>query len=201
MMGLDSMRAVSQVVGRRTTLRYLAVGVGASLLAACKGNDDGKRGTGGRTEGEGGSGGASPAPGVTGKAFAAFVRGSWKVTSEMPGGDTYTYTVTVADGVWTMDLGGGRSAKGTWALSNGRLALQVPEKLGETDSDLQAAGAENVPASVGDSVSLGLPWQPPGASGTGSGERLEVEYNKKAGMRIRHTEQSGSMTVHHCVRA
>ncbi|QTD99148.1 hypothetical protein S1361_17490 [Streptomyces cyanogenus] len=196
-MGLDSVRAVSQVVGRRTTLRYLAVGVGASLLAACKGNDDGKGGT---TEGEGGSGGTSPAPGVTGKAFAAFVRGSWKVTSEMPGGDTYTYSVTVTDGVWTMDLGEGKSAKGTWALGNGRLALQVPERLGDTGADLQNAGAENVPASVGDSVSLGLPWQPPGASGTGAGERLEVEYDKKAGMRIRHTEQSGSMTVHHCVR-
>ncbi|AYN40807.1 hypothetical protein D9753_20125 [Streptomyces dangxiongensis] len=87
-MGLDSVRAASRVVGRRTTLRYLAAGVGASLLAACKGN------------GTGGSSGESP---------------------------------------------------------------------GESD--------------------------------TGSGERLEVEYTKQAGVRIRHTETSGSMTVHHCVRA
>jgi hypothetical protein len=191
------------VVGRRTTLRYLAVGVGASLLAACKGNDDGNRKSEGSGNGGGkdGSGGTPVTPGVTGRAFAAFVRGSWKVTSEMPGGDTFTYTMTVDDGVWTMDAGGGRSTKGTWSLQNGRLALRVPERLGDADSDPEDAAAENVPASVGDSVSLGLPWQPPGASGTGSGERLEVEYNKKAGLRIRHTEPSGSMTVHHCVRA
>lgn len=140
-------------------------------------------------------------PGVTGKAFAAFVRGSWKVTSEMPGGDTFSYTMTVDDGVWTMDAGGGRTTKGTWSLQNGRLALRVPERLGDSDSELEDAAAENVPASVGDSVSLGLPWQPPGEPDTGSGERLEVDYNRKAGVRIRHTEPSGSMTVHHCVRA
>ncbi|MFI9806401.1 hypothetical protein ACIHEJ_18955 [Streptomyces sp. NPDC052301] len=193
-MSIDAVRAASRVVGRRTTLRYLAVGVGASLLAACKG----KSGSDGST----GSGGPSATAGVTGKAFAAFVRGSWKVTSQPPGAsaEAYTYTVTIGDGTWAMEAGG-RSPKGTWSLQGGRLALRVPERLDPDSEEMDDAAAENVPATVGDSVSVGLPWQPPGTSGTGSGERLEADYTKQAGLRIRHFDANGSMTTHHCVRA
>ncbi|MFE3599670.1 hypothetical protein [Streptomyces sp. NPDC059142] len=201
------MRAASRLVGRRTTLRYLAVGVGASLLAACKGNDkaqsDGSEdrsgdGTGGGT----GGGGSSPGPsGVTGRAFAAFVRGTWKVTSTMPGasGESYSSSVTVDGGTWSMDSGGGEPSKGTWSLQGTRLEMRVPKHPGE--DELHDTAADNVPATIGDSVSVGLPWQPPGASGTASSERLEVDYNEKAGLRIRHFDAHGSMTVHQCVRA
>ncbi|AOR33735.1 hypothetical protein BFF78_24115 [Streptomyces fodineus] len=204
-MSLDAVRAASRVVGRRTTLRCLAIGVGASLLAACKGKSKGvgkHSGTGhGTSRRNGGFGSPSPTSTVAGRAFAAFVRGKWRVTSTMPGasGKSYTYTVTVGDGTWNMDSGGGAGAKGAWALQGGRLALRVPERLSES-GELHDAAAENVPATVGDSVSLGLPWQPPGESGTGSGQRLEVDYNKQAGVRIRHFDASGSMTVHQCAR-
>ncbi|MFF5534113.1 hypothetical protein ACFY71_16745 [Streptomyces cinerochromogenes] len=201
-MSLDAVRAASRLVGRRTTLRYLAIGVGASLLAACKGNGDDKGH--GRTKGTGGQDGDAPSgtTGVTGRAFAAFVRGSWKVTSQPPGAsaEAYTFTLTVGDGTWTMDAGG-RSPKGTWALQDGRLVLRMPERLDPDSSDTDEAAASNVPGTVGDSVSVMLPWQPPGASGTASGERLEVDYNEKAGVRVRHVDAHGSMTVHHCVRA
>ena len=205
---MRDVRAVSRAVGRRTTLRYLAIGVGASLLAACKGNDKGNdKGKGGADDGSSGGGGGQASPtvttGPTGRALAAFVRGKWKITSEMPGRETFTYAATVDDGVWTLDFGGGKTSNGTWALQGGRLALKVPEDLGSADSDeLTDAAAENVPASVGDSASLFLPWQPPGHPDTSDGQRLDVNYSGKGGvLRIRHIEASGSMTVHTCARA
>ncbi|UFR03933.1 hypothetical protein KBP30_23385 [Streptomyces sp. Go40/10] len=201
-MSLDGVRAASRLVGRRTTLRYLAIGVGASLLAACTGNGNDDQGHG-KAKGGGSKDGGSPsgATGVTGRAFAAFVRGSWKVTSQPPGAsaEPFTFTITIGDGTWAMDAEG-RSPKGTWALQDGRLALRLPERLDPDSSDTEEAAAANVPATVGDSVSLMLPWQPPGGSGTASGERLDVEYTKQAGLRIRHFDAHGSMTVHHCVR-
>ncbi|WP_158973156.1 hypothetical protein [Streptomyces griseus] len=208
-MTLDAARAMSRVVGRRTALRCLAVGVGASLLAACKSGEKHKGGdkaAGGGTGSSGGSGGeSSPSPtsGVTGRALAAFVRGSWKITSETTGGDTVSYSARVDDGVWTLDFGGGKSQKGTWAFQGGRLALRAPEHLngGSSSDELADAAAANVPATVGDSVSLLLPWQPPGFPSTDSGQQLDVNYTKKTGvLRIRHMEASG-MTVHTCTRA
>ena len=196
-MSLDAVRTVTRVVGRRTSLRYLAVGVGASLLAACKGSGETK-GNGSGGEGGGGNSGTN---GVASKALTAFVRGSWKITTDTTDGKTVAYSATVDDGTWTLDFGGGKTQKGTWALQGGRLGLRVPEHLGSDSSELADAAAENVPATVGDSVSLLLPWQPPGLSGTGDGQRLDVNYTKKSGvLRIRHIEASG-MTVHTCTKA
>ena len=201
-MNMRDVRAVTRVVGRRTTLRYLAVGAGAALLAACKGKDEGKGGDGGSGgDGGGGTSGPSPSHGVTGRAFAAFVNGTWKVRSETAGGDGGTYTVTVSDGVWNLNWGGGDTWRGTWAMQGGRLALRVPESKNAPE-ELTGAAADNVPASVGDSVSLLLPWQPPGESDTSGGQRLDVNYTAKSGvLRIRHFDRSGSMTVHTCTRA
>lgn len=187
---MRDIRAAARVIGRRTTLRYLAVGVGASLLAACE-----KGGSGG----SGGGGGGTTGP--AGKAFAAFVRGTWNVESTSVNGDKGTCTVTVDDGVWTIDWPGEEAWHGTWALQGGRLALQVPESPSSPE-DLTDAAATDVPSTVGDSVGLALPWQPPGATGTGDGQKLEVDYNGKAGLlRIRHVEAGGSMTIHTCTRA
>jgi hypothetical protein len=205
---MSDVRAVTRVVGRRTTLRYLAIGVGASLLAACRGKDDknGAKGGGGGSSSGGGGGtpstsGPSASPGVTGRAFAAFVTGTWKVRSETAGGDSGTLTATVSDGVWNLNWGGGETWRGTWAMRGGRLGLRVPESKSDPE-ELTDAAADNVPASVGDSVSLLLPWQPPGQSDTSGGERLDVNYTGKSGvLRIRHFDRSGSVTVHTCTRA
>ncbi|MFI5688687.1 hypothetical protein [Streptomyces sp. NPDC051636] len=204
-MSIEAWRAASRLVGRRTTLRYLTVGVGASLLAACKGNDEGKgKGPGksqrtGKDEGTAGTSGSSPAPGVTGKAFAAFVRGSWKVTSKPSSGAPFSYSMNIADGTWSMN-GDGKSVNGTWALQDGRLVMSVPEDMGGDSSGGQSAAASNVPASVGNSVNQVLPWQPPGTAGTGSGQRLEVMYADGV-LHIRHVDENGSTTEHTCTRA
>jgi hypothetical protein len=218
-MSLDALRAMSRMVGRRTALRYLAVGVGASLLAACKGDGERKSGggakddgetTGGDGQGGSGSGGSSGTgsgnggtKGVAGNTLAAFVRGSWKITTETTDGESFSYSATVEDGAWTLDFGGGTAEQGTWALRGGRLVLGVSERFGRGEGagePTDEAAAENVPATVGDSVSLFLPWQPPGMPGTGDGQQLDVNYAKQTGvLRIRHIEPSG-MTVHTCTR-
>jgi hypothetical protein len=208
----EALRAASRLVGRRTALRCLAVGVGASLLAACKGGDESKPGKrdggsdaagGGGDHGTGGSGGTGTG-GVAAQSFAAFVRGSWKITSESTNEERFTYTATVGDGVWTLDFGQGATERGTWALQGGRLVLGVPERFAGgdlADGQTEEAAAENVPATVGDSVSLFLPWQAPGLAGLDDEQRLDVNYDKKSGvLRIRHIEPGG-MTTHTCTRA
>lgn len=225
-MSFAALRAASRLVGRRTALRCLAVGVGASLLAACKGGDEaepgkkngesatagdgGGHGTGGNGEGDhtsgsgnGGSGGTGTG-GVAAQSFAAFVRGTWKITSETTNEERFSYTATVGDGVWTLDFGQGVAERGTWTLRGGRLVLDVPERFAGgdlADGQTEEAAAENVPATVGDSVSLFLPWQAPGLAGLDDEQRLDVNYDKKSGvLRIRHIEPGG-MTTHTCTRA
>ncbi|MCF1594596.1 hypothetical protein [Streptomyces muensis] len=119
----------------------------------------------------------------------------------MPDESSFSCTATIDDGTWTLDFGDGKTTRGTWALQGGRLALQVPEDLGGGGpGDMEEAAAENVPASVGDSLSLFLPWQPPGFPGVSDDQRLDVNYSGKNGvLRIRHMESSG-MTIHTCTR-
>ncbi|MER6731151.1 hypothetical protein [Streptomyces puniciscabiei] len=208
-MSIEAWRAASRLVGRRTALRCLTAGVGASLLAACKGNDEGKGKGLGKSQGKGkgkgkhkgrfGTGASSPTPGVTGMAFAAFVRGSWKVTSKPSSGAPFSYSMDIGDGTWSMN-GSGKSVKGTWALQGGRLVMSVPEDMGGDSSGAQSAAASNVPAAVGTFVNQVLPWQPPGTAGTGSGQRLEVRYANRV-LHISHVDENGSVTEHTCTRA
>ncbi|MFE5296534.1 hypothetical protein [Streptomyces sp. NPDC056632] len=193
-MSLRDVRAVTRVVGRRTALRYLALGVGASLVAACKSESttDGPNGiTGGQP---------NPAPTVTGRALAAFMRGRWTVMAEIGNEDPATLTAVIDDGTWSLESGDGQSSKGTWSLAGGRLSLQVPERLGSADQgDMEEAAATNLPASFGDSLSLILPWQPPGSSGSSGGENLSVDYAGNV-LRVRHIEGDNTNTFT-CTRA
>ncbi|MFD0144202.1 MULTISPECIES: hypothetical protein [unclassified Streptomyces] len=204
-MSMRDVRAATRVVGRRTAVRYLAIGVGASLLAACTGNGNGEaKGGSGPDGGSGGAGGGQPTPTATvaDRALAAFVRGKWSITSEIGNESPFTYTAVITDGFWTLEYGEGQTSTGSWDMSGGRLSVQVPENLGSggEGGDTEEAAALNVPATIGDSLSLSLPWQPPGASGTGGGEMLSVDYSAKSGtLRIRHME-GGGMSTHTCTR-
>ncbi|MER6255100.1 hypothetical protein ABT224_27490 [Streptomyces sp. NPDC001584] len=88
-MAVREIRAAAHLIGRRNALRYLAIGVGASLVAACGG------------KGEDAPAGASalgatvtsppapvvPAPASSGpvaRAFDAFIGGTWKRNSIGP---------------------------------------------------------------------------------------------------------------------
>ncbi|WP_412074812.1 hypothetical protein ACLF6K_01350 [Streptomyces xanthophaeus] len=117
---MENIRAAAGLIGRRTVLRYVAIGAAASLAAACtgKGKNAEPAGSGSGASGSAGPGPspavsdqptgastpASSAPGPTGagvtlRAFDAFVKGTWNVESTTPGGTTQRGTATVlADG-------------------------------------------------------------------------------------------------------
>ncbi|MEW9556433.1 hypothetical protein [Nonomuraea sp. NPDC050783] len=194
-MSMRTFGAVAEVIGRRTALRYLSMGIGASVLAACGLNNRLGEGPSTSRAAEG-----RPTRGAAAMAFAAFIRGKWKIESTTPGGDTGTGTATIDDGTWFIDWSGQGMWSGTWSLQGDRLALRVPERASSPD-ELADAAATNVPAIVSGPVDLFLPWQPPGHSGTGDGQKLEVAYDKNGGvLRVRHLEVSGSMTIHNCTR-
>ncbi|MFF8288686.1 hypothetical protein ACF068_05560 [Streptomyces sp. NPDC016309] len=203
---------MTRVVGRRTALRYLAVGVGASLLAACgKGTGDGGGpGAGAAAPGAGNTGAGNNGPGNTGsggtgsgpvtKAFAAFVTGTWNVVVEPTGnGTATTLTADITASSWSLTLAGRQSAPwgGQWALMGRTLAIHGPENPEDLD-ELVRVAALNVPARVGPRESLVLPWQPPGGSSADTGQNLEVEYAKGT-LRIAHVE-GDSRTVYTCTR-
>ncbi|MER6782143.1 MULTISPECIES: hypothetical protein [unclassified Streptomyces] len=82
-------RAAARMAVRRNALRYLAIGVGASLVAACGGKGrDGSPAAAGTA-----AGASSPTPsatssGVVARAFDAFVKGDWNPESTTPNGET-----------------------------------------------------------------------------------------------------------------
>ena len=174
-MGIRDVRAVAQVVGRRTALRYLAIGVGASVLSACSGSP------------------SSP----SGQAFAAFVRGTWKIEVTTDRGKKVNGTAEIADGTWKIDWeAGGQHApqSGSWTLSGANLAITLP-----SGGASETATASNVPADVQNNLSVSLPWQPPEES-AGSGERLAVDYANN-NLRIVHINAHGDRTTTSCARA
>ncbi|MBT2480404.1 hypothetical protein [Streptomyces sp. ISL-94] len=214
-MTVREIRAAARLIGRRNALRYLAVGVGASMLAACAcaGKDpDPAAAPGPEAQGTGvpaptGPAPTAPAPSptVAGRAFDAFIKGSWTIESTTPGGDTGRGKATVnadggGNGGWTIEWDGdGGTWHGSFLLRGGHLVLDVYEAPKGVQR-LTGGEALTVPATVGESVSLTLPWKPPGHSDTNDGQKLSVEYAKNT-LRIRHIEAGGSTTTHVCTRA
>jgi hypothetical protein len=142
---------------------------------------------------------------VAGRAFDAFIKGSWTIESTTPGGHTGRGKATVnadggGNGGWSIAWEGG---PGTWhggfLLRGGHLVLDVYEAPKGVQR-LTGGEALTVPATVGETVSLTFPWKPPGHRNTNDGQKLSVEYAKNT-LRIRHIETSGSTTTHVCTRA
>ncbi len=211
------------MIGRRNALRYLAIGVGASLVAACGGkakapaaspsapaSGPASASASGPAGGTAASSAAAPAPtapSVVTRAFDAFIKGDWHLESTTPNGETVKGTATVnADG-------GGNSARtitwtsgpepvtwhGGWLHRGGHLVLDVYEGP-KGVSRLTGGQALTVPKEVGENVSLTFPWQPPGHKDTSDGQVLKVTYKNKV-LRIVHSEGGHSESVHVCTRA
>ncbi|MEV7511781.1 hypothetical protein AB0O57_27890 [Streptomyces sp. NPDC091201] len=218
-MTTGNIRAAARIVGRRTALRYLAIGAGAAFLAACTGKDKPSVQPSVASPPPGApspavSGSAAPtstAPSKTPvgqavieRAMEAFLTGTWNVRTTMPGGQTIQGRATVqgqqeANGTWTIAWDGGPGTwKGGFVLRGGRLMMQVFE--GPKKGAKGAASAHDVPGKVGDGFDLTLPWQPPEKAGTGDGERLTVGYSRNT-LTIRHVDASGSTTTHTATRA
>lgn len=211
---MREIRAAARFIGRRNALRYLAIGVGASVLAACagKGQDEVQdKGQGKGNPAEPGPSTAAPtavptaAPTMVTRAFDAFIKGAWTIESTTPGGHTGRGKATVnadggGNGGWSIEWEG---AAGTWhggfLLRGGHLVLDVYEAPKGVQR-LTGGEALTVPATVGETVSLTLPWKPPGHPNANDGQKLSVEYAKNT-LRIRHIEAGGSTTTHVCTRA
>ncbi|MQS13107.1 hypothetical protein F7Q99_12635 [Streptomyces kaniharaensis] len=140
------------------------------------------------------------------RVFDAFVRGSWTIQSTTSHGETVQGKVTVqtdggGNGGWSIAWDGKSGKDATWhggfLLRGGHLSLDIfegPSKLVHE----RAPEALNVPATVGATIQLTLPWTPPGSIGS-SKENLAVDYDG-ATLRIVHTAGS-SKTTHVCTRA
>ncbi len=120
--GLRRVRAVTKVVGRRTALRYLAVGAGVSVLAAC-GNGSGQAGS----------------SGPVGHAVSTFVRGKWRVHAMRDdGGELPSYVVHITAGKWMVGpyvedaslRGAAWEWSGRWVLRDSKLTLHGPWRPG-----------------------------------------------------------------------
>ncbi|MEV0414003.1 hypothetical protein AB0I68_25125 [Streptomyces sp. NPDC050448] len=218
------------MIGRRNALRYLAIGVGASLVAACGGKGkDPLPGTpsapadpaaGGAAAsssapvpGSAGGGAASsaapapPASGLVARAFDAFIKGDWNLESTTPRGETVKGKATVnADGGgnsgWTITWTSG-PAPVTWTggwMLRGGHLVLDVYQAPKGVSRLTGGEALTVPKEVGDDVSLTFPWKPPGHKDTSDGQVLKVTYKNNV-LRIVHSEGGHSESVHVCTRA
>ncbi|MBT2445456.1 hypothetical protein J7E93_36340 [Streptomyces sp. ISL-36] len=222
-MAVRDIRTAAKLIGRRNALRYLAIGVGASLMAACTGKEKPAATSGPSAAPRTGTATASPATpsdppsspappssppsatptkrGVLDRSFEAFVRGAWTIESTTPGGDVARGKGTVDLSSWSIDWGteGGTWQGGYRLHGGGILAIEVyqgPDAL-TRESGTQA---HSVPELVSDGFTLSLPWQPPGTRSTGDGQRLAVAYADNV-LTIRHIEPSGSTSTHVCTRA
>ncbi|MFI9161322.1 hypothetical protein [Kitasatospora aureofaciens] len=219
-MSVRHLHTAARVIGRRNALRYLAIGAGSALVAACSsstatksagGADGGQANpppattTAATTATTGAPTGAAK-PTVADRAFDAFVRGSWNLRSTNSRGEPMAGKVDVqtdggGNGGWTITWDGASGKAGTWRgsflLRGGHLSLTLadgPEKL----THERAPEALGVPATVGAGVQLTLPWQPPGSSDSRS-ENLAVTYDGTT-LTVVHTAGS-SRTTHTCTRA
>jgi hypothetical protein len=229
-MNIRQVGAAARVIGRRNALRYLAVGVGSALVAACSSGasssgDGGKAASGGPAAAPPAGSGDSPAPTaapsatasaapsagakptVADRAFDAFVRGDWTLQSTSSRGKPLHGKVTVqtdggGNGGWTITWDGQTGKAGTWRggflLRGGHLSLTFFDGPGPLVNEHRSPEALSVPATVGDSVQLTLPWQPPGSNDS-SRENLAVTYDGTT-LTIVHTAGS-SRTTHVCTRA
>ncbi|MDX2389242.1 MULTISPECIES: hypothetical protein [unclassified Streptomyces] len=218
-MTIGVIRTAAQIVGRRTALRYLAIGAGAAFLAACTGKDKPATPASATpppadTPSTGVPSSTPPAQtapskssggqGVIERSVEAFLTGTWSIRTTGPGGQVLRGRATVqgqeeANGRWTIEWEG---EAGTWSggfvFRRDRLMMQVNE--GPKQGAKGAASAHDVPGKVVDGFDLTLPWQPPEKTGTGDGERLSVGYAKNT-LTIRHVNASGRTTVHTATRA
>lgn len=110
---VDGREAV-RVLGRRTALRYLALGTAASAVAACTG--------------------AGAAEGPRKQALKAFVKGEWAYRSNR----SHQGVLTVnPEGHWSVTQWGGMS--GQWMLDGAVLSVSTDAPAGDAESEEQEA--------------------------------------------------------------
>lgn len=137
---IGEVRQLASVVGRRSALKYAGLGLVATVLSACGGD-------------EGGSG-------VAGNTIEAFAKGKWKLAAQ--GSEC---TLTVADGKWDLSEGTDlpdedgpltRELYGTYALTGGALEVSAQER--ENNAGPKRGVGTPLPSQVSDSESTTIQW-------------------------------------------
>lgn len=162
-MGTPHFRAMTAVLGRRQTLKYLtlgAIGAATATLASACGNDN-------NDDLDTGSEPAGAGTSVTGQTIAAFITGTWNITSPLDT-DQDPLTVTVGDGTWTSTRRDGE--QGTWVIRNGWLQVTwAPEPDADPADDVDKASVTGLPERIEEgTIPPVLAWEynPDGTSPT-----------------------------------
>jgi len=152
---------VTRIIGRRTTLKYLVIGLAGSFVAACGGRLS-SPGTTGRA-----TAAAAQARTPVAVAFASFVQGSWQgtVTAAYSGQAPrrQAASLMVRPDSWSLlwhndqasnDPNGDIMYVGTWSYESGRLT--VGNSL-DGDGNVTDSGA-GVPASIATGLFANVDW-------------------------------------------
>ncbi|MFD9792609.1 hypothetical protein ACFWXK_16835 [Streptomyces sp. NPDC059070] len=147
---MDGREAV-RVLGRRTALRYLALGTMAGAVAACTG--------------------AGAAEGPRKEALKAFVKGEWTYRSNQ---DHQGVLTVKPDGHWSVTQWGGMS--GQWMLDGAVLSVSMDAATGDAESEDQEAFTltsmpEKVSRSFSELLTLSGGW-------SSIGTAVEAGYGK-----------------------
>lgn len=228
---IQQIRAATRLIGRRTTLRYLALGAASALVAACTGESGKSAPGGGKRSGTAAPSGAnstSPSPsssaasagstpdtaspeatttGVMSRAFDAFVKGGWTVESTTPGGETVRGKATVmadggGNGGFTL-VWEGTSGQVTWSGSWLLRGGHLRIDVFDAPEDLdKLTGGEAL--TVPEEVGEGTSLLLPWQPPGHSGTS-DGQYlkvtYKNDVLRIVHSERGESESVHVCTRA
>ncbi|GAA2371520.1 hypothetical protein GCM10010246_77360 [Streptomyces cuspidosporus] len=189
--GRRQMQTVMRAVGRRTALRYLSVGIGASVLAACSNGS----GAGGST-------------GLVGQAVSAFVKGKWRVelSSDRYGNQGGVALVEITARSWTVEPQAEHSWeqddvwswRGQWAIQGSELTLKGPWRAGES-GPMRRWVALDVPGRIVEAKSIRLPWKI-FSGGSPDTDELRVKYAEST-LHIVHIDGDGTRTALTCTRA
>lgn len=185
---------VSRIVGRRTTLKYLAIGLAGSFVAAC----DGRSASPGTTGQATAAGGQARTPVAV--AFANFVQRSWRVafTTTNPPGQQAAGSLVVRPDSWSLlwdnehyqgDQGGDIMNRGTWSQESGHLTVRAIFHRGKDLSVSPAFGAV-VPASIATGLFASVDWNP----GTRDHLPLQFTYTDPT-VKIVAKDGNGTLTI------
>jgi hypothetical protein len=160
--GMQDFRVFAAVVGRRAALRYVALGVAATVVSACSGGESGTDAQQGTDQD-----GKQPGGGIAKRALEALALGTWTVTVVYSGPDDRPVqegTLTVERGSWTATTGllGTSENRGRYTHTGGRLQVTDLEFFDEDtqqwDQYSTVYSGEKLPAEVGGQQTVQLPW-------------------------------------------
>lgn len=144
------LKNVVGLLGRRDTLKYGLVGMGAALLSACSRSSESESGDA-----------PIESKSVIGQSISAFLAGKWTMDAPVVTDENTTYppvSITVGkDGAWSIQWRGEpaweENTRGRWGFKDGTLKIYGIEYM-DPNSDGQYMEVTNVPSQLAASALL-----------------------------------------------